>query len=55
MTREQLVALLDYLDARMDEKIADAFGRDGQSETLIRMAYWKDLVAAFPLLELKKK
>ena len=34
MTKEQLQALLDYIDARIDEKIESAFGRDGLSEML---------------------
>jgi hypothetical protein len=32
MTPNQLSALLLYLDARIDEKIEDAFGRDALSE-----------------------
>ena len=34
MTREQFNALCEYIDAKIDEKIEDAFGRDGLSETI---------------------
>ena len=34
MNQEQFDALLDYIDARIEEKIADAFGKDSLSETV---------------------
>lgn len=36
MTEEQLDKLLAYIDARLDEKIEEAFGRDSLYETIAK-------------------
>lgn len=41
MDQEQFDALLAYIDARIDEKIQQAFGRDSLSDG-IRAEYLKD-------------
>jgi len=43
MTHEQYEALLAYLDARIAEKIADAFGRDSLHEIIRCNAFEADL------------
>jgi hypothetical protein len=46
MTREQLDALKAYIDARIDEKIEDAFGRDALHEYLARSSAETELDAS---------
>lgn len=36
MKENEYVALLNYIDARINEKIEDAFGRDGLNESVRR-------------------
>jgi hypothetical protein len=46
MTREQLDALKAYIDARTDEKIEDAFGRDASYAYLARRSAETELDAS---------
>ena len=47
MTKSKLKALLDYLDARMDERIAQAFRRDAMSEGIRADEFRQELENAF--------
>jgi CHASE1-domain containing sensor protein len=49
MTREQLGALKEYIEAVIDEKIQEAFGRDSGSEYLRRHAAEEALEEGFNL------
>ena len=46
MTEDQLDRLLAYIDARIDEKIEQAFGRDAGYEVMVRINAEDELRAA---------
>ena len=43
MTKHEFTALVDFIDALIDEKIADAFGRDALHESIRRSEFEKEL------------
>lgn len=47
MTEEQFVALLEFVDCKIEEKITGAFGRDTLSETRMRLMAEDDLRKKF--------
>lgn len=49
MNQEQFNALLAYIDARIDEQIADAFGRDSLYESIETSEKRKNLYQSFYL------
>lgn len=49
MTKQQLKALREYIDARIDEKFDEAFGRSDTGPYLVRLACQTDLEQAFGL------
>jgi hypothetical protein len=51
MTEEQLSALLEYIDARIDEKIREASGRDSLSEGIHADILRGDLKAALGIAQ----
>lgn len=44
MTKEQLEALFDYIDARIDEKLATDHGRDALHEAVAVTQFRKNLL-----------
>jgi hypothetical protein len=49
MTEEQFLALLAYIDARISEKIADAFGRADCADWIRTNSFENDLRKALGL------
>ena len=49
MSEQQFKALMAYIDARIDEKIMDAFGRDSLYEAIKTSDYLKELREALLL------
>lgn len=47
MSEEQLNALLNYIDARIEEKLADEHHHDGLNEAIRRAACERELRAIF--------
>ncbi len=48
MTKEQVEALLAYVDARIEEKIRDALGRDTLHETIRSREFLRELLMTVP-------
>ena len=51
MTHEQLQALTEWVDARIEEKIEEAFQREGFWETQRQMDKYEELKEAFGIEE----
>jgi len=49
MTHEQLQALTEWIDARIDEKIEAAMGRTGWEETVRQRDLYKELKEALEM------